>query len=96
MGSLIQAHREWSDQLGASGHLIADDGIHPDGVRIKGKEAQVEKGSMVNSGTLIGGYYILQARDIEHTLELAKSCPCHLWGGTTEIRQIMDAEDYGE
>lgn len=96
MGALTQAHMNWSEQLSASGHLIAGDGIHPEGACIIGKDGHVEEGPVIHSGTLIGGYYILQARDMEHAIELAKACPCHLWGGTTEIRQIMDQEDYEE
>jgi hypothetical protein len=96
MEALIQAHMDWSDQLVSSGHLIAGDGIHPNGVCINGKHSQVEEGPMVYSETIIGGYYILKASDLEHAVEIAKSCPGHLWGGTTEIRQIMDAADYGE
>lgn len=94
MEELGKAHFAWAEKLAASGCLISGDGLHDDGVLITGKEAVIKDGPYLESKELIGGYYLLQAEALEAIVEIAKECPCHLWGGTTEIRPIMDMEEY--
>lgn len=96
MGELVNAHTEWANQLAESGHLIAGDGLSENGVRIHGKDSVVLDGPYMESKELIGGYYLLQAETFDAVVNLAKACPCHLWGGATEIRPIMEMDDYAQ
>ncbi|WP_262696779.1 YciI family protein [Chryseobacterium sp. 3008163] len=84
----------WAGKLVEEGHLISGDGLHEKGVTITGKDCIIKDGSYLESKEIIGGYYLLQAGDLETIVELAKECPTHLFGGTTEIRPIMEMEDY--
>ncbi len=94
MEELTNAHINWAEKLAESGHLISGDGLQEKGVLISGKDAVIKDGPYLESKEIIGGYYLLQSENIETIIEIAKECPCHLWGGITEIRQIMDMEDY--
>ncbi|TRZ42244.1 YciI family protein [Robertkochia solimangrovi] len=94
MEALFHAHMNWANQLAESGNLISGDGLHEKGRLISGKESIVKDGPYVESKEMIGGYYLIQASDLEAATEIAMTCPCHLWGGTTEIRQIMEMEEY--
>lgn len=96
MGDLVQAHTQWASEPAESGHLISGDGLSENGVRITGKDSVIKDGPYMEAKEIIGGYYLLAADDLDAVVEIAKSCPCHLWGGTTEIRPIMEMEDYGE
>lgn len=89
MESLIQAHMEWAEKLATSGHLIAGEGLDEKSIRITGKDSIIKDGNFIETKEMIGGFYYLQANDLEEAIELSKGCPCHLWGGTTEIRPIM-------
>ncbi|MFS4415129.1 YciI family protein [Maribacter sp. 2307ULW6-5] len=93
MEALGKAHMAWAEKLGESGHLLSGEGLEEHSVLISGKSSIVKDGTFLESKEMIGGYYLLQAKDLETVIGLAKSCPCHLWGGTTEIRPIME---YGE
>ena len=94
MESLANAHIAWAGKLAESGHLISGDGLQEKSILISGKEAVIKDGPYMESKEIIGGYYLLQAENLEIILALTKDCPCHIWGGTTEVRQIMDMEDY--
>lgn len=94
MQEIANAHMVWADKLAKEGHLISGDGLHEKGVMITGKDCIIKDGPYLESKEIIGGYYLLQASDLETIVELAKECPTHLFGGTTEIRQIMEMEDY--
>ncbi|RNI31963.1 hypothetical protein EFA69_05505 [Rufibacter immobilis] len=90
MQKLVQAHMQWTEKLAQLGHLRGGDGLEETGAYIKGKNALVTDGPFIETKEMIGGYYLLQAESLEQVVELAKECPCHLWGGTTEVRPIMD------
>lgn len=94
MKELANAHMNWAYKLAEAGHLISGDGLHGKGTLITGKDSVVKDGPYLESKEIIGGYYLLQADNLETIIELAKECPTHHYGGTTEIRPIMDMEDY--
>ncbi|WP_300977954.1 YciI family protein [Flavobacterium sp.] len=94
MQEIANAHMNWADKLAEAGHLISGDGLHEKGILITGKDAVVKDGPYLESKEIIGGYYLLQAVDLQTVVELAKECPTHFFGGTTEIRLIMEMEDY--
>lgn len=96
MDELVQAHTEWANKLAEAGHLISGDGLSENGTTIIGKDSVIKDGPYMESKEIIGGYYLLQAENLETIVEISKECPCHLWGGITEIRPIMEMEDYGE
>ncbi|MEX0275293.1 MAG: YciI family protein [Flavobacteriaceae bacterium] len=93
MQELTHAHMGWAQKLVESGHLIEGEGLQEKSIRISGKDSIVKDGPFLESKEMIGGFYYLQAKNLDAIVALAKECPCHLWGGTTEIRPIMD---YGE
>lgn len=92
MQQLIQEHMGWIEKLSENGSFLGGDGLVPEGKLISGKEALVKDGPYIESKEIIGGYYLLQANSLAEATEIAKECPCHHWGGVTEIRPIMDYE----
>ena len=94
MQEIANAHMNWARKLVEAGNLISGDGLQEGGVFIIGKDCIVKDGPYLESKEIIGGYYLLQADNLELIIELAKDCPTHHFGGTTEIRPIMDMEDY--
>jgi len=93
MEELVNAHMAWATKLGEEGYLLSGDGLQEGGTKIIGKECIIKDGPYIESKEMIGGYYLLQAKDLDAVIQLAKECPCHLWGGTTEIRPIMNYEE---
>ena len=93
MQDLVNAHMAWAEKLAAAGHLIEGEGLEEKSIQISGKESIIKDGTFLEVKEMIGGFYYLQAQDINQVIELAKECPCHHWGGTTEIRPIMAYEE---
>ena len=93
MQKLIQEHMNWVEKLTQQGNFLGGDGLVPDGVTIARKEGLIKDGPYAASKEIIGGYYLLQAASLEEVTEIAKECPCHHWGGVTEIRPIMDYDE---
>jgi hypothetical protein len=80
----------WFKDLGEKGH-IKDPG-HPleaTGKVVKSKQKLVLDGPFAEAKDVIGGYSVVEAKDLDHAAELAKGCPILEVGGSVEIRPIQ-------
>lgn len=92
MEELVAEHMAWAKSLENRGMLRGGDGLDYSGKLIQGKECIINDGPYIETKEMIGGYYLIEAKDMEEAVNIAKECPCHLWGGTTEVRPIMNYE----
>jgi hypothetical protein len=87
---IMQKWINWLRELGESGHL-KDQGqpLEPTGKLVKGKAKTVTDGPFAEAKDLIGGYTLIEARDINEAAELSKGCPIFEQDGAVEVRPIM-------
>jgi hypothetical protein len=80
----------WFKDLGAKGH-IKDPG-HPlehTGKVVKGTQKAVIDGPYAEAKDVVGGYVVIEAKDLAHATELSKGCPILEVGGSVEVRPIQ-------
>jgi hypothetical protein len=80
----------WFKQLSENGH-IKNMG-HPlenKGKVVKGSQKTVTDGPFAEAKDIVGGYTLLEARDLDQAVELSKGCPIFEGEGTVEVRPIM-------
>jgi len=90
MQKTMEKWRAWFKQLGENGHL--KDPGHPlenAGKVVKGKQKSVTDGPFAEAKDVVGGFTLIQARDLEHAVELSKDCPILEVGGSVEVRPIQ-------
>lgn len=88
MQKTMEKWRAWFKQLGEDGHL--KDIGHPldnAGKVLRGKS--MTDGPFAEAKDVVGGFTIIQARDLEHASELARKCPILEVGGSVEVRPIQ-------
>jgi hypothetical protein len=86
----LQAWREWIEQLEAQG-LLKNPGmpLERTGKSVRGKELTVTDGPFTEVKDIVLGFIVVSARDLEHAVEIGRSCPLVQGGGGVEIRPIM-------
>jgi hypothetical protein len=90
MQKTMQKWMTWMKQLGEQGHLKAiGNPLEPTGKVVKGKHKTITDGPFAEAKDLVGGYTIIEAKDIDEAAELAKGCPHFDTGGDVEVRPIM-------
>jgi hypothetical protein len=52
----------------------------------EGADPLVTDGPFIETKEALGGFYVIEARDLDQALELAKLCPA----GNVEVRPVMD------
>jgi hypothetical protein len=98
---LLAAMGKFNEELAEAGVMLGGEGLHPSskGARVQfgGDERTVTDGPFAETKELIAGFWILQVDSFEEAVEWIKKCPDpHDEGGEIEIRQIFEAEDFGE
>jgi hypothetical protein len=90
MQQLMQKWMAWLKGLGEAGHL-KDQGqpLERAGKLVKGKQKTVTDGPFAESKDVVGGYTLVEARDLEQAVELAKGCPIFEVEGGVEVRPVM-------
>ena len=92
---------KYNQELTDAGVLRAMDGLDSParGARVTfdtGK-AVVRDGPFTETKELIAGFWLLQVRSKEECIEWVKRCPNPMEGASEiEIRQVFDADDFGE
>lgn len=87
---VMQKWMTWMKELGQKGHL-KDQG-HPlerTGKLVNGKQKAVTDGPFAEAKDIVGGYSLIEARDLEQAAELSKGCPIFESGGAVEVRPVM-------
>jgi hypothetical protein len=86
----IKKWMDWKDSLEKNGH-ISQLGERLDGTGkvVRGKTKTVIDGPFVEVKDFIQGYILIEARDIDQAVELAKDCPILNLDGTVEVRPFL-------
>jgi hypothetical protein len=59
-------------------------------VRDGGREALITDGPFADTKEVLGGYYVLEARDLDEALEFAQRIPAVRLGGAVEVRPLVE------
>jgi hypothetical protein len=84
----MQEWNNWMQNLAQKGIMVAGDPLHPEGKLVKGKKV-VTDGPYTEAKELVGGYIIVNAKNLDEAVEISTGCPIFNDGGTVEVRQIQ-------
>jgi hypothetical protein len=98
---LLAAMGAYNEELLKAGVMLAGEGLHPSakGVRVQfsGKNRTVVEGPFAQTRELIAGFWIFQVQSLQEAIDWVKRCPNPMISDSEiEIRQIFEAEDFGE
>lgn len=87
---MIQKWRAWLKELGDKGH-IKDPGqpLERTGKLVKGKQKTVTDGPFAEAKDVVGGYTLIEARDLDQAAELSQGCPIFEVDGLVEVRPVL-------
>jgi hypothetical protein len=96
---LLTAMGKFNEEMVKAGVMLAGEGLHPTskGARIKyaGKAPSVSHGPFAVTSDLIAGFWVIQVKSRDEAIEWMKRAPFD-GGDEIEIRQVFEAEDFGE
>lgn len=98
---LLAAMGKYNEELVQAGIMKAGEGLHPSSkgarVRFSGKKRAVVDGPFAETKELVAGFWIWEVESMAKAIEWVKKCPNpHMEDCEIEIRQIFEAEDFGD
>ena len=89
----------YNEELVKAGVMLAGEGLHPSsrGARVRfaaDNSSTVVDGPFAETKELIAGFWILQVSSREEVLEWVKKAPFR--EGEVEVRQVFEADEFGE
>ena len=91
--ALFAGYMELTEQLKASGKLIAGDALQPAGsatsLRVKNGKRLVTDGPFAETKEQLGGFYVVEAANLDEAMDWAAKVPDAKYG-TIEVRPIWD------
>lgn len=97
---LLSARMKYNEELVKAGVMLQGEGLQPSskGTRVKlaGGKPTVVDGPFAETKELIAGFTMIQVRSKEEAIEWVKRWPIEDGDVELEIRQVFEAEDFGE
>ncbi|MFL5740443.1 MAG: YciI family protein [Flavisolibacter sp.] len=89
----MQAHMgkwmAWIEKLNKQGKYVAGEPLTPGGKLIKGPKKTVTDGPFTEGKEVVGGFFIVNAKDINEAVSICDDYPDYEYGGTIQVRQVM-------
>ena len=99
---LLAAMGKYNEELVKAGIMLSGEGLQPSSkgarVRFSGNKRIVTDGPFAETKELVAGFWLWQVKSKEEAIEWVKRCPNPMPGEEPEleIRQVSEAEDFGE
>ena len=98
---LLAEMGQFNEELVKAGVMLAGEGLHPSSkgarVRFSGKDRTVVDGPFAETKELVAGFWMWKCASLQDAISWVKRCPNPMLGESEiEIRQVFEAEDFGE
>lgn len=91
---LMDDYRAFTASIRETGSFVAGDALQPTStatsVRVRGAKTLTTDGPFAETKEQLGGYYLVEARDLDDAISMASRIPSAK-AGTIEVRPIWDA-----
>jgi hypothetical protein len=96
---MLAAMGKYNEELVKAGVMLAGEGLQASSkgkrIRFEGSKKTVVDGPFAETKELIAGFWLWQVRSMDEAVEWLKRAPFEP-GDEVEIRQVFEAEDFGE
>jgi hypothetical protein len=89
--TVMNQWKGWYDRLTQEGKVKGGHPLEKEGKIVSGKKGRVvADGPFAEAKEAIGGYFLLQASDLDEAVAIAKECPGLEFGALVEVRPIAE------
>ena len=81
--------RAWFDEMGRQGQLKNLGQPLEEAGKVVGAKKSITDGPYAETKDVVGGYSLIEARDLDEAARIASGCPIIENGGSVEVRPVM-------
>ncbi len=83
----------WIEKLNKTKQYLSGEPLLPGGKLVSGKGGkQVTDGPYTEGKEVVGGFFIIEAKDMDEAVAISRDCPDFDHGGSVQVRQVMKME----
>ena len=80
----------WIDKLAKTEQYVSGEPLLPGGKIVSGKGGKsVTDGPYTEGKEIVGGFFIIKAKDMNEAVAISKDCPDFEEGSSVQVRQVM-------
>ncbi|HYC86910.1 MAG TPA: YciI family protein [Chryseosolibacter sp.] len=84
----------WIEKLEKSGKYVSGEPLLPGGKIVSGSNGSVvTDGPFTEGKEVVGGFFIIKAKDMNEAVAICKDYPDFQTGGTIQVRQVMNVNE---
>ena len=83
----------WVDKLTQEKRYVGGEALLPGGKTVRGLKKVITDGPYTESKEIVGGYFVVLAKDLNEAVEIAKDCPDYELNGIVEVREVVKFEN---
>lgn len=88
----MQKWLAWVEKLTKEGRYVSGEPLLPGGKTIAGLKKSVTDGPFAESKEVVGGFFIVNAKNLDEAVQMAKDSPDYELGGSVEVREVMKVD----
>jgi hypothetical protein len=96
-GTMTQGYFQFNQEMEERGLMVGGNPLEPistaSTVRLRDNKSAITDGPFAETKEVLGGYYLLDCKDLDEALECAAKIPTAKWG-SIEVRPIMDLSKF--
>src|SRR6266508_330200 len=96
-GRMLQEYSTYGNELTSAGAMVAGEGLQPTAtattVTLKGSDVVTTDGPYAETKEQLGGFYLVEARDLDDAIQWAAKIPSAKRGGLIEVRPVQEFPD---
>ena len=94
VGEIMGEYRRFTEEIVSSGHFLGGSQLQPTSaatsVRVRNGRRLVTDGPFAETHEQLGGYYVIEARDLDEAISIAARVPSARLG-TVEVRPVVES-----
>ena len=93
VGPIMEQYNAYSQMLRDRGAFVAGEALQPTPtattIRVRDGQTMTTDGPFAETKEALGGFYLIEAKDLDEALQLGAACPGAQWG-SIEVRPVVD------
>ena len=80
----------WIEKLRKKEQYVSGEPLLPGGKLVSGAGGKtVTDGPYTEGKEIVGGFFVIKAKDLAEAVDISKECPDFEFGGKVQVRQVM-------
>jgi hypothetical protein len=90
----MEAHNRFAEQVvELGGQILGGNALQPTATATSIRGDVVTDGPFAETKEALGGFYLIEAKDLDHALQISRLCPAPFGG--VEVRPVMEFPEQG-